>query len=329
MVYSGERLTIEGVLMMRSRSLRRIASVAAVVLLMPGCDGNDDAAADTTRAATITTAAPTTTAAPVTTAAAVLLEDLGPFEVTTAVVSHETTRDISMWAPDADGSWPIVYLIPAAGTGQDLAEMATRLASNGTVVFAPDYRFGDSPLAQEQDLECGYRYIRSIAHEYGGDLDQPVTVVGDSYGASMALFGGLSEAAYGPGGSYDVCFTGAPRADLIVPIAGCHYEYEGETFPEPFVEALVDSTDVKNLDADLVLVVGQDDSTCQPWQSDDAAEALQAAGYDAGVVVVPGGDHGNMVFWRVVDGEWTTAPNDPIGKEVIQIILDAIDAAQQ
>jgi acetyl esterase/lipase len=319
--------------MMRSRPLRWIASLAAVVLLLPGCGDTDDAAADTALAATTTTApAPTTTLAATTTtppATTVPLLELGPFEVTTTVVSHETTRDISVWAPDADGSWPIVYLIPAAGTGQDLAELATRLASNGTVVFAPDYRFGDSPLAKEQDLECGYRFVRSIAPEYGGDLDQPFTFVGDSYGASMALVGGLSDAVYGPGGSYDVCFTGAPRADLIVPIAGCYYAYEGEEFPEPLVEVLVDSADVKDADADLVLVVGEDDPTCQQWQSEDATEALQAAGYDARVVVVPGGNHGNTVFWRVVDGEWMTAPNDPIGKEVVHIILDAIDTAQQ
>ena len=44
--------------MMDSRSLRWIASLATVVLLLPGCDGSDDAAADTTRAGT--TAAPTT-----------------------------------------------------------------------------------------------------------------------------------------------------------------------------------------------------------------------------------------------------------------------------
>lgn len=315
--------------MMCSRSLRWIASAAAVVLLILGCDGNGDAAVDTTLPAAITPATPTTTSASITTTAAVPLEELGPFEVTTTVVSHETTQDISVWAPDADGSWPIVYLVPAAGTGQDLAEMATRLASHGTVLFAPDYRFDDSPLAKEQDLECGYRYTRTIAHEYGGDLDLPVTVVGDSFGASMALYGGLSEATYGPGGSYGVCFTGVPRADLIVPIAGCYYEHEGDAFPEPFLEALADSTVAKNLDADLVLVVGEDDSTCQPWQSEDAAETLEAAGYDARVVVVPGGDHGNVVFWRVVDSEWMTAPNDPVGKKVIQVILDAIDAVQQ
>jgi len=300
--------------MMRSRPVRWIASLAAVVLLLPGCGDTDDAAADTTLAATATT---------------VPLQELGPFEVTTTVVSHETTQDILVWTPDADGSWPIVYLVPAAGTGQDLAEMATRLASNGTVVFAPDYRFNDSQLAKEQDLECAYRFVRTIAHEYGGDLDQPLTLVGDSYGASLALVGGLSEAVYGPGGSYDVCFRGAPRADLIVPIAGCYYAYEGEKFPESLVEVLVDSADVKDVDADLVLVVGEDDPTCQPWQSEDATEALQAAGYDARVVVVPGGNHGNMVFWRVVDGEWMTAPNDPIGKEVVQVILDAIAAAQR
>ena len=316
--------------MMRSRSVRWVASLATVVLLLPGCDDtNNGAAADTTLAASITTATPTTTSAPTTTTTAVPLEELGPFEVTTTVVSHETTRDISVWAPNADGSWPVVYLVPAAGTGQDLAEMATRLASYGTVVFAPDYRFTHSQLSQEQDLECGYRFVRSVAGEYGGDPDQPITFVGDSYGASMALFGGLSEGTYGPGGSYDVCSTGAPRPDVIVAIAGCYYEFEGAEFPESVVDVLIDSLDLKKLDADLVLVVGEDDPTCQPWQSEDAAEALRAAGYNARLVDVPSGDHGNVVFWSVVDGEWVTAPNHPIGKEVVQIILDAIDAAQQ
>lgn len=196
-------------------------------------------------------------------------------------------------------------------------------------MIAPDYRSTDSQRTRERDLECGYRYIRSIAREYGGDLDQPITLVGDSYGASTALFGGLSEAAYGPGGSYDVCFTGGPRADVIVAVGGCYYEYGGEKFPESFVEVLVDSTDLKKLDADLVLVVGEDDPTCQPWQSEDAADALNAAGYNATVVVVPGGDHGNVVFWGLDDGEWVTVPNDPVGEEVVHIVLDAIDTAQQ
>ena len=293
---------------------RLLVLLTAVVTLTTSCSSST---ADTTTATT----APTTTVS-------VLLRGEGPFDVTTTVVSHETTRDILVWQPDVEGWWPVVYLVSAEGRGQDLVETAVGLASNGVVVFAPDYRFGDSQLAQEQDLECGYRFVRSIAHEYGGDLDQPVTFVGDSYGASMALFGGLSEAAYGPGGGYDVCFTGEPRADVIVAIAGCYYEYEDEKFAEPLVEVFVDSTDEKNLDADLVLVVGEDDPTCQSWQSEDAAEALQGARYDARAVVVPGGNHANVVFWGLNDGEWVTAPNDPVGEEVVQIILDAIETAQ-
>jgi len=53
---------------MHPPSRRWIASLATIVLLLPGCDGSDDAAADTTRAAT--TAAPTTTTGESTTATA-------------------------------------------------------------------------------------------------------------------------------------------------------------------------------------------------------------------------------------------------------------------
>ncbi len=32
-------------------------------------------------------------------------------------------------------------------------------------------------------------------------------------------------------------------------------------------------------------------------------------------------------FHEVIDGEWLPVPNDPIGEEVVQIILDAIQGA--
>jgi acetyl esterase/lipase len=284
------------------------------------------AAPTTTTTTAATTAAPTTTT---TTAATttVPLVGLGPFNVSSTVVSHETTRDIWVWAPEADGSWPVAYLITGAGSGEDLAEMATRLASHGTVVFAPDYRRNDSATKLAQDLECAYRFALSIAHEYGGDLDQPVTMIGDSYGASIALAEPRRQGSHGPDGDYDVCFTGPPRADIVVAIGGCYYEYEGQEAWQ-VIDVIVADADTAKLDTELILLVGEDDDVCQPWQSEDATESLNAAGYNARVVVVTGGDHGNMVFWRVVDGEWVTAPNDPVGRGVVQIILDAIDAAR-
>jgi hypothetical protein len=98
--------------------------------------------------------------------------------VTTTVVSHETTLDIAVWAPDAEGPWPIVYALHGlGGKGQDLAVTATELASHGNVMFAPDW-------GSEQTAECSYRYSVSIAEDCGGDPDQPITAIGHSAGAS-------------------------------------------------------------------------------------------------------------------------------------------------
>ena len=90
------------------------------------------------------------------------------------------------------------------------------------MVFAPEW-------GSEQTAECSYRYGLSIAEEYGGDPNQPVTYPGHSLGAEAIHVGGLDDAAYGPGGTYDECFEGGARPSLLVPISGCHYEYEDDT----------------------------------------------------------------------------------------------------
>jgi pimeloyl-ACP methyl ester carboxylesterase len=194
------------------------------------------------------------------------------------------------------------------------------LASRGVVVFALDYRSTDGRYL-EQDLECGYRYGMSIAEDYGGDLNGPITYVGHSYGATVALIGGLNEAAYGPGGTYNEFFTGVTRPDVIVPINGCHYENEGAQFA--FVGPMF-----SNEDADLVLVHGTDDEICEPWQSRDATEALQDAGYNAKFVEIDGADHFTVIFKDLDDGEVVTIPDEPAGDEVVQTILDSINAAE-
>jgi alpha-beta hydrolase superfamily lysophospholipase len=246
-----------------------------------------------------------------------------PFEVSSAVVSHETTQDISVWAPDAEGSWPVVYALHGTGgSRQDLVETATALASQGVVVFAADYRSA-APEYWEQDAECGYRYALSIAEEYGADLDQPVTSFGWSLGATLVLEGSLNDAAYGPGGTYEECLSGTPRADVTVAVSGCHYEYQGQTFVfDP------NASRWTNQEANLVLVAGKDDAICQAWQSKDATAALRSAGFDVELVEIADASHFTVIFHDVVDNEWTTLPDDPAGTEVVQTILDAIDAAR-
>jgi len=312
--------------MLRRLSLRWLFPLTLVVLLLPACsDSADDVAATTTvpttaaSETTTTTDAPTTTTtvAP-TTATTVALQGHGPFEVTTTVVSHETTRDIYVWAPDVDGAWPIVYALHGmGGSGQDLAATATELASHGNVVFAPDWDVFAPDWGSGQTTECSYRYSLSIAGGFGGDPNQPITYIGHSIGAESILFGGLDDAAYGPGGTYDECFEGGARPSMLVPISGCHYEdgFEPVAYSDQGVE--------------IVLVVGTEDALCESWQSQDATNDLQAAGYDARLVEVEGGTHFTVIFYDLVDGiRLTLIPDHPVGMEVVQTILDAIETAQ-
>jgi acetyl esterase/lipase len=265
-------------------------------------------------------------------------------------MSHETTQDISMWAPEEEGSWPVVVAFPGLSGDRSRWEITgPALASQGVVVFATDYR-GAEPQNHEQDGECAYRFALSVAEEYGGDLDQPVTLVGHSNGASMALYGGLTEALYGPGGMYDACFTGTTRPDLIVAISGCYYEALGQTIP--FDAGWPGRA---NLEADLVLITGTDDDVCEAWQSRDAAETLRSAGYDVELVELAGANHFTVIFHDLVDAatgstvtvtdcvpehldvdlrkleeagcDVVTVPDEPAGNQVVQTILEAIGAA--
>jgi len=294
----------------------RYLSTLLAILLVAGCSG--DSTTDTTLAATTTTDRATTTTAEATTAP---LQDLGSFEVTTTVVSHETTQDMWVFAPDGEGPWPVVFAYHGqGGTGDGLATTAENLASSGKLVFAPTYR-STEPQYVEQDLECAYRYAMGIAEDYGGDLNYPITYFGHSFGGQMGLLGGLSEAAYGPGGTYDECFTGVQRPDIIVAVTACYYENpDGDKYP-------FNTTGYSNLDADLVIVGGVDDDTCELWQSQDATDALQAAGYDTTLVEIDGGNHANVVFYEVVNGEWLMSPDESVGHEVVQLVIDAIASA--
>lgn len=249
----------------------------------------------------------------------------GGSEVNSEVLSPEGTQGMLVFGPDAEGPWPVVFAMHGIdGQAEDMTELATRLAREGVVVFAPTYRTDvTTEEAREQagmDLECAYRFARSVAAEYGGDLDRPVTIVGWSLGATGALALGLSE-DIDPSGDLG-CFSPAPRPDVVVAISGCHYEWEGRP------SDLIDVSELGNDAADVVLVAGEEDATCAAWQTEDMAAELRAAGYALDLILLEGADHLAPVFHDVVDGEWVVDPNDPAGERTVGLILNAIAAAQ-
>jgi dienelactone hydrolase len=199
----------------------------------------------------------------------------GGFDVTSETVSHATTQDILVFAPDAEGSWPVVLVMHGVGgTAEDMREIATHLAREGLVVFVPNYRTDVSTEEGINDAgrdgECAYRCARTIASDYGGDLDQPVTFVGWSLGASYVLAAGLTDDIE-PSGEGLSCFRKVPRPDVVVAMSGCHDECEGR--PTGF-----DLHGSGNMDADVVLLAGEEDTTCATWQTALCGRAAHSGG---------------------------------------------------
>ncbi len=245
------------------------------------------------------------------------------YEVSEATISQEATQGVRVFSPVGEGSWPVVHFIPGGGGGgEDAVQTARTLAAQGVVVFVPShrsvYKIGSGPET-EADVVCGWRFAESVAGEYGGDLDQPVTLAGHDLGAELALDYGLREE-----GNPDVaCFTPAPAPNVVVAIGACTRRLASEV------------TDWSNTTARTVLVTGSNDKICPSSVSETFTEELQSSGFDATFVRVDGGDHNNVVFidFRFA-GRYQARDSDafltdhPAGTAVVQTILDAIDAAR-
>ena len=246
-----------------------------------------------------------------------------PYLVTREVVSHETTQDILVFAPDAEGSWPIVFALHGLnGTGEDMAETSRRLAERGFVVFALTYRTDvtseQTAIESARDLVCGGWYASSIADDHGGDLDRPVTVLGWSLGAERALVGGLVD-ELDPTGDLLPCSIEQARADVIVAVAGCHYEFGDMQFD-------FDPSGWSNKDATIVMAVGEDDTTCESWQTEQASEELRSHGYDVDFVVFDDADHFSPMYLDYVDDELVLDADHPAGDQLVETVVDAVNA---
>jgi dienelactone hydrolase len=241
-----------------------------------------------------------------------------PGDVTSQTVQGETTQGISVFAPDAYGSWPVLLAFHGnEGTRADMALLGERVAAAGAVVFAPDYRSGDFSenglIETVTDVECAYRYVRRVAADHGGDLQKPVVWVGWSLGAVWAVQGGLDE-TIDDTGTILPCAPEVPRPDVVVAISGC-YEEVGPGFdPEQW----------GNPDARLILVAGEDDTVCPAAESERVTEELRARHYDVRLVMLEGADHFAPVFHREVNGRLVEAPDEPAGEEVLRLISEAL-----
>jgi dienelactone hydrolase len=81
-----------------------------------------------------------------------------------------------VFAPEDSDAAPVVLALHGIdGSGEDMGEVATRLARAGTVVVAPTYRSGQLSTQEDfiragNDIVCGYQLARATAPDHGGDL---------------------------------------------------------------------------------------------------------------------------------------------------------------
>ena len=329
---------------MRRRTILWLALVMALALA--GCSGEsaEVASGSTTTEVTLitTTLAPVTTLPPTTTTTVEVpptlpseMESKYPVVMTTGLAGPDT-QEIVVWAPDAEGPWPIVmFLAGWEGRGIHYAQTAEMLAGQGVVVFAPDYRAQDIVTPDwknpYRDAECAYRHMRTVASDYGGDIDQPITIAGHSLGAQVAMAIVLYEATFGPEGTFDSCPGEVPpRPDQVVGLSGCHLKSDVDGREYPFAPNAQGWT---HHDASIHLVVGSDDTVCEPWQSEEANTTLAVDGYEiVELTVIDDADHFDVMFmgyrgdneWYEPGGEWFAKPNDPGGVAAVQAILDTV-----
>ena len=251
-------------------------------------------------------------------------DDKTPATVTVSqsTIRGDHTQDISVWAPDSGTGYPIVYVLHGlANDRNDMAGFATALAREGLVVFVPDIRTATTSGAAT-DVECGYDLALKRAVEFGGDIDQPVSIVGWSFGAVTALFSALDPNATGLRSQAEGCSLDAQRPDVIVSIAGCYTTWDGDSEPlDPGAMGWI------NTGAQIVLVAGEEDPVCPPEESETAADTFEAAGFDANVVVIQGADHGAMLFYPPERYGSAEDPQGEAGDETVHVVLDAIHAS--
>ncbi len=246
------------------------------------------------------------------------------YPVSEETISHGTTQQISVFSPEGDGSWPVVHLFTGSGwQAIAVAELARALAAQGVVVFAPDYRatvWGGPGRDAESDLVCSWRYGNSVAAEYGGDVDRPVTLVGVERGADQALELGLR----GDANSEQSCFAAAPDPGAVVAIGPCMNRRTG-----------FDTSGWSNRGAHVVLIAGSRIRECPKAGVEYGADQLKSGGFDTTLTTVDG-DIQSMVLHQSpavnlgaapADADFVTAydPDNPVGMRVAQMVLDAID----
>jgi acetyl esterase/lipase len=227
------------------------------------------------------------------------------------------TLAIDIFHPRLAGPWPVVVAIPggpaAPGIRSYLADFALQVAGQGAVVFVADYREGPqwgggSPVTY-QDIACAIRFARMHAAEYGGDGTR-VSLVAHSLGPLFATTAALSANLFEPAPGECLADSGSTKPEALIGIAGIYAQsgvssgfldafFGGAQDQVPAAWAAGDPyaviTDDNANKIPIRLIHGQFDANVAPQASEDYERALESAGFESQLSLIPGADHGSVL----------------------------------
>jgi acetyl esterase/lipase len=193
------------------------------------------------------------------------------------------------------GSW-------IGGSKTEYGNQVARLAEHGYVVVAADYRLARPGSASWpevwEDAQAAVRWIHRHAQEIGVDPGR-IAALGSSAGGHLAALLGTSGretgldgascrvqavvSLYGPTDLFDLTSRRhLAHEPVCLLLDGSHGERQAAS---PIAH-------VTSGDAPMLLIHGSDDSWVPPEQSCRMAEALDRAGVQNRLIVVPGARHG-------------------------------------
>lgn len=230
------------------------------------------------------------------------------------------TLKVDVLFPRAAGPWPVVVAVPggpaAPGIRSYLTDFALLVAGQGAVVFVADYResaeWGGGSPTTYRDIACAIRFARAHASEYGGD-GRRVTLVAHSLGPFFATTAALSGDSFEPPPGTCLATEGSTKPDAYVGIAGIYAQagvtsdfldsfFGGPQGEAPAAWAAGDPFGViREPGANKIpvrLIHGEFDRNVGPQSSRDFELALEAAGFDSRLTLIPQADHGSVLQHR-------------------------------
>jgi dienelactone hydrolase len=210
-------------------------------------------------------------------------------------------RTMDVVAPTQDGSWPVVVVAHGAGgTRVEMRDWATGIAEQGAITYNVSWPAGTTLPDQgaAERLACAMRVAAADAADHGADTSRVVFVghsLGAAVGAAVSLGGAPAsgDCAAADGDSLPDAFVGYEgpydHADIDYLNGAVPRDPPGDEATDPYAQI--------GGNPKLVVRLLHGDVEDSAWYdvpmnvSEEFAQALTDAGYDAKLTIVEGGDH--------------------------------------